>query len=230
MKLTKITNNLIPENHHAFLVAGDFVVTWPVMKKIIEAELLAGREFFTCPDAWLVEESSAGIELARKLKNFSNYRSIEIPAKILVTKVNFMTVEAQNALLKTLEEPIGESQIFILASSREIFLPTVLSRLAEIRLPEGPAGEQTLAKKFLSATPAGRFQILEKQFSGERHEDKEVILKLLSDLENIFTKMPPAEKAQAIQNGWDQLPQIRQMLFVDHGSPKQVGELLASVL
>lgn len=45
-----------------------------------------------------------------------------------------LSVQSQNALLKTLEEPTGTAHIFILAESEDEVLPTVRSRLATVRL------------------------------------------------------------------------------------------------
>lgn len=229
--MSKSKDNLIPKDHHAFLVIGDLTTTWPVIKEVIESEFLSGKEISSCPDVWLSDNQNAGIDFSRDLKNFSNYKPLSLSEKILIARLNFITKEAQNSLLKTLEEPLGESKIFILASGKDIFLPTVLSRLYEIKL-DGMISEKgsSFAKKFVASTPAGRFKMLEKEFSGQRHEDKELVLRLLAEVENIFTGMKPADKEKAIKSGWDRLPDVRQMLFTDHGSPKQAGDLLSSIL
>jgi DNA polymerase-3 subunit delta' len=53
---------------------------------------------------------------------------------VLIPRAERMNEEAQNALLKTLEEPAG-SRLLILTTSRpEALLPTVISRLARVRL------------------------------------------------------------------------------------------------
>lgn len=53
---------------------------------------------------------------------------------VLIPGAERMNEEAQNALLKTLEEPAG-SRLLVLTSSRpEALLPTVISRLARLRL------------------------------------------------------------------------------------------------
>jgi len=44
-----------------------------------------------------------------------------------------MTFEAQNCFLKTLEEPKGETIIFLVSSKPDLLLPTILSRCQEIR-------------------------------------------------------------------------------------------------
>lgn len=47
-----------------------------------------------------------------------------------------MTPEAQNAFLKTLEEPSGETIIFLETSMPDTLLPTILSRCQTIRIPD----------------------------------------------------------------------------------------------
>ena len=54
----------------------------------------------------------------------------------LVENASLMNVQAQNALLKTLEEPPEYVVILLLAPNAETFLPTVLSRAVKINLAE----------------------------------------------------------------------------------------------
>ncbi len=59
-----------------------------------------------------------------------------------------MTAQAQNALLKTLEEPPAYAVIFLLAKGTTGFLPTVLSRCITLRL--GPVPEPELESYLLN--------------------------------------------------------------------------------
>ncbi len=57
------------------------------------------------------------------------------PRKIyIVDEAEKMTVQAQNALLKTLEEPPPYGVILLLTDNLEAFLPTILSRCVTLRL------------------------------------------------------------------------------------------------
>ncbi len=57
------------------------------------------------------------------------------PYKIyIVDQAELLTPEAQNALLKTIEEPPEYVVLFLLATNSEAFLPTVLSRCTVIKL------------------------------------------------------------------------------------------------
>lgn len=64
----------------------------------------------------------------------------------LINDAHLMNVEAQNCLLKTLEEPMGDTVLILVSSHREGLLPTVLSRVQEVFFSPVPNGE---IKEFL---------------------------------------------------------------------------------
>ncbi len=64
----------------------------------------------------------------------------------IVNEAEKMTVQAQNALLKTIEEPPDYAVILLLATSQEAFLPTILSRCVQLKLK--PL-QDTIVKKYL---------------------------------------------------------------------------------
>ena len=60
----------------------------------------------------------------------------------IVPDAGKMNPQAQNAILKTLEEPPAYGMIFLLADNRNRFLPTVLSRLVTLRCEEEGGSEE----------------------------------------------------------------------------------------
>lgn len=61
----------------------------------------------------------------------------------IIEKADTMNVQAQNALLKTLEEPPAYAVFLLLAERAEAFLPTVLSRVVTLKLR--PLSEESVA-------------------------------------------------------------------------------------
>ena len=57
---------------------------------------------------------------------------------VIVDDADTMTVQAQNALLKTLEEPQGQSLVILLAEDRSRLLPTILSRVVSVAFVHVP--------------------------------------------------------------------------------------------
>jgi DNA polymerase-3 subunit delta' len=89
------------------------------------------------PDVLVVEPDDMGsikIEKIRDVIDRAGYRPFEGRRRVVVVDdAETMETGAQNALLKTLEEPPGAS-VFILVSSRpDALLPTVLSRCQRMR-------------------------------------------------------------------------------------------------
>jgi hypothetical protein len=73
-----------------------------------------------------------------------------------------MNPDAQNALLKTLEEPVGAATIVLCADDQAPILPTVVSRSARLRLGPAaiPAVEALLVERGVTDAPAARVAAL----------------------------------------------------------------------
>lgn len=63
------------------------------------------------------------------IRPYSSYYKIYI-----VDDAEKMTVQAQNALLKTIEEPPSYAVIILITTNQEAFLPTILSRCVQMKL------------------------------------------------------------------------------------------------
>ncbi|MEH2954922.1 DNA polymerase III subunit [Candidatus Merdisoma sp. JLR.KK011] len=79
---------------------------------------------------------SIGVEdIREQLCGDIQIRPYSSPYKIyLIDEAEKMTVQAQNALLKTIEEPPSYGVIFLLTTNSESFLPTILSRCVTLKL------------------------------------------------------------------------------------------------
>lgn len=91
------------------------------------------------PDIIHVEHrnaSSIGVEdIREQLCGDIQIRPYASPYKIyIVDEAEKMTFQAQNALLKTLEEPPSYGVILLLSTNSEAFLPTILSRCVTLKL------------------------------------------------------------------------------------------------
>jgi hypothetical protein len=81
------------------------------------------------------DEKSVKIEEVRNLLPWVYLKPFEAKWKVFVVEgADRLTMEAQNALLKTLEEPPGNTIFCLLAASGAHLLPTIQSRSFELRL------------------------------------------------------------------------------------------------
>ena len=105
------------------------------------------------PDVRLIqplpEKKEISIQQIRDLARDLNYRSFTGKRKIaLIDPATLMNLSAQNALLKTLEEPPENSWIVLIAPNSGGLLPTVRSRC--VRLSFAPLRRQQVASYLVS--------------------------------------------------------------------------------
>lgn len=106
-----------------------------------------------------------GIEQARKIKEHFSLKPYSAKGRVVVLEdASLITVEAQNALLKTLEEPPPDAILILAAPSDANFLPTILSRCQIIRLQASGNREQKTEdiEKLLTSSIEDRFEYIEK--------------------------------------------------------------------
>jgi len=115
--------------HHAYLVLGDRLKGENFLLSVFED--MKVREQGN-PDFHAYRVESFDIACARALRE----RAKEKPfgeRKIFLISAERFTPEAQNALLKTLEEPGENMHFFILLREPDLLLPTLLSRMRVVR-------------------------------------------------------------------------------------------------
>ncbi len=102
------------------------------------------------PDLLIIEPEglTIKIEAIREAIRFLSLKSFRLgPKAVVIKEAQNLTPEAQNAFLKTLEEPPENSFIALCTSKLEALLPTITSRCRKIFLPfmEKPLGLKTSA-------------------------------------------------------------------------------------
>ena len=104
------------------------------------------------PDVRLIEPLSGkkeiSIEQVRSLEKELNYRAFAGGKKIgIIDPAELMNISAQNALLKTLEEPPSGSLLILISTSAGALLPTLLSRC--LRLSFAPLSQGDVERHLL---------------------------------------------------------------------------------
>lgn len=94
------------------------------------------------PDLLIVkkdeDKKSIGIDKAREIKKFLKEKPLSGSLKsVVILTAEILTTEAQNALLKTLEEPPEYGEIFLLSKTEDALLGTIVSRCKKIRTRGG---------------------------------------------------------------------------------------------
>lgn len=91
------------------------------------------------PTVFSVEDIRQGLNRSIVIKPYKSEKKIYI-----LEDGELLNVQAQNAMLKTIEEPPGYAVIIIITNNREVFLPTILSRCVELNVL--PVSEEEVLK------------------------------------------------------------------------------------
>lgn len=147
--------------------------------KIIEGGLgIASLEKRGHPDLIILQPpNSLGINQVRTLQQQLALKPYCAPIKAaLITQAEKLTLPAQNALLKTLEEPPDRTLIILLAPKKETLLPTVVSRCQIIQLlqkPEIEIDEDSISQylniliSILGSSPGRRIKLAQEYTNRE---------------------------------------------------------------
>ena len=134
-----------------------------------------------------------GIDEARELRERAALKPVG-KRRVFVVAAPDMNREAQNALLKTLEEPPGDALFFFILPSPETLLPTLRSRVQLLALGGKEKGESVDVKKFLGALPPKRLELLKPLLEKGEDEKRDLgaILGFLASLERALAKAKEA--------------------------------------
>lgn len=165
------TNSL----HHGYLFAGEKQNILDNLHTFLEGTMNVNVQ--GNPDYIRRDIQTFGIDDAREVSNIHVSKSLT-GRRIFIITFSFITIEAQNALLKILEEPHEANHFFIIVPTADILLPTVLSRLVYVRSVEGRDVGETEAKKFLKMSKKKRIETVKMLI-----EEKEQALSLVKGLQ-----------------------------------------------
>ncbi len=140
--------------HHAVLIQTPQIT-------ITEALVLYGDT--TEYEVYVLPFSSIGIDEVRQLIFEASRRPQSGTARLLVINLKSITFEAQQALLKILEEPVVSTLFLFVVPGEIAFIPTLRSRLQELTaITKGDLVNADFSE-FKTATLAGRLSEIAKR-------------------------------------------------------------------
>jgi DNA polymerase III delta prime subunit len=176
---------------HSFVVAGTADAIGP-LREYLEREGVAAHG---SADVLTRVYTFFGVEEARELRERAMLAA-HGAHRVFIIAAPSLTTEAQNALLKTLEEPAEGTLFFIIVPSPSALLPTLRSRVQLLEIAHEPDAAIDVGV-FLGAGGEARLKmlapLLEKGEDDKR--DMASILTFLSSLERRLAKRPEALEA-----------------------------------
>lgn len=238
---------LFPKNlYHSYVVEGDPTV---VVNKLLRFLEMRGEIEKQSQDVFCQMYESFTIDDSRVIKDWHNKLGITNGKKICILSAKFINREAEQALLKIIEEPGINTHFFMVVPDSSILLPTIISRVQIVRIPDSSivnvvnaSSELSVnqeAKKhvssFVKTTPEDRINKI-GQITKEKKEDENSSLKFyainfVNELEIIFyQKFKNNKNDKKIQFVLKELQKSRGYLNTQGASVKMILEHLALVI
>jgi hypothetical protein len=216
--------------HHAYLYEGSSADFETVAKA---ARTMLGFSAAATPDVIVRLYDKFGIDDSRELVQMASLRSVG-EKSLFVLGISQITTEAQQAMLKLLEEP-RQGLTFVILMPHGVILPTLRSRMQEFpkeikglafMSPDSKAKPfiSFSACDFLAASPKERSDMLAKMLKAD--DAREQLRTLLNEMESLVYTSKKAERLQALQ----EIAAMRPYLSDRSPSLKMIGEHLAAVL
>lgn len=158
--------------HHAHLVVGDPRAN---AQSILDfSETFFGRPAQGNPDITILEQDQLTILDARELRILQANLPVVGTKRLFIIAVRSITLDAQHALLKVLEEPAPHAHFFIALSTLHGILRTLRSRALLIYGKPEELPFLADARTFLASYPNVRLEILEPTTKGLSDDDEKV--------------------------------------------------------
>ena len=175
MTLSDLQN--VDHLHHAYIVAGGGA------DEVLSVLTTRGVQVTQNADVLRMTYTEISVDDARTLASYAFLKSIG-ESKYFIVTFDRAGVEAQNALLKVVEEAPGNTIFFFCTPSAGALLPTLRSRCIEIGTEVAAAANDDAAK-FLKLGYAERLAAVEKlviaaQKAGDRTEIREFARRLVT--------------------------------------------------
>ncbi len=173
-----------------------------LVSRLLQREFVSLKELSSNPDYHSISKGneSIGIEDVKKLQKEMVFQPFqEISQIAVIPNSHNLTHEAQNALLKTLEEQPGATEYILLVNNEKNLLPTIISRgVKHYVKTEKAEKEETYAKpEVLEMDLVERFALVEGLVKNGGYEE------LLESLLHYFRQ----EMREAIVRSKDELVQ-----------------------
>lgn len=224
--------------HHAHIIEGAYDEVAPDIIDALARHI--GIEVKNNPDLTVAFYVSLGINEARALSDMQTRHpfgdthlndEVGRARKFFIVGAKSFTPEAQNALLKTFEDPTAGTHFFIILPRADTILATLKSR---VTITDGRrtsiSNDETkdLAEKFLNSTLAERFASIKKITEHKKGEsvDRDLIRRMLDHIERIlYTRMA----GKPVKDIFRELYQAKTYLADRGSSPKMLLEHIAMV-
>lgn len=218
--------------NHSYIIQGDPVVAPGELKNF-----LISRNLFDTENPDIMFELYEALDMAEghKIKEWHSLSSYNDKKRACIVGAKYINREAEQSLLKILEEPGENTHFFIIVPEAESVLPTIRSRCHIIYLDKDNKYE-SWAKKFIGSNIKDRIDMIALILKSTEDADTSATIRfeaksILDSLEkNLFTEFKKDNTRQDIAQVLNEIIKIKKYLRNPGSSVKMLLEHIALVV
>ena len=189
-------NKFPSELYHSYIIEGDASIAPELISYFENAGVIEKNS----SDVLSQSYDAFTIDDGHFIKDWHSEKSAHGGKRFCILSVKFINHDAEQALLKMIEEPNENTHIFIIIPNADNLLGTIKSRAHIIRMKENGSGSDAVGQEFIKMNPKARMAHIaelvkkykddkEKESSGGvRHEATELLNSLEIILHEKFLK------------------------------------------
>ncbi len=225
---------LFPKDlYHSYVIEGDPNKTAYLLREFLESR---GEIDKQSPDMIFEQYDSFAVLDSERIKEWHQNKSIAYKKKICIIGTKFINRDAEQSLLKIIEEPNPYTHFFIIVPDSSLLLDTTLSRVQLIKNIESEEEDNILAKDFLNSTITLRIEkiaAIVKEFKDNENSGgiRYYAITLINGIERIiYEKWKKDINNKNEKFILDELKNSREYLSIPGSSVKMILEHLALVI
>lgn len=227
-----IFSELLPKNlYHTYIIEGE---NTDVAQSLIEELESRGDVQKQSPDFLYQVYDSFTVGDSVKIKEWHSERGLNGKKRICIISTKFINHDAEQTLLKILEEPGSSTHFFIVLPNASVLLETIKSRAHILKIEKNNI-DTKYSENFIKVSIPERLKIIEEiieknkdneNSGGLRHE----AISLINDIEKIIYKKWKLDKNTNLSFILEELSKSREYLSIPGSSVKMILENIAIVI
>jgi DNA polymerase III delta prime subunit len=230
--MTNIFDKLFPEDlHHSYVIQGNPKETINDLIEYLEINKYIRKK---SPDIFFQIYDAFNIENTNDIKNWHNQYNISSDKKVCILGANLINREAEQSLLKIIEEPKNNTHFFIIIPNINQLADTIISRVHIIKIDKINDDQmEKIVNNFLQASIKNRLEIIAQLVKENKDNENSAKLRIyaidfLKQVEKIYyNKFQKNKKNINDSQILLEIQKIRSYLYIPGSSAKMLLEHLA---
>ena len=222
--------------YHSYIIEGDTEKTGDFLLSFLEAK---GEIENKSPDVLYQVYESFTKDNSGQIIEWHSKLGITKGKKVCIIATKYINREAEQTLLKIIEEPATNTHFFIIVPDSSVLLKTIISRVHVIKLKESVDVNLGLKKEvasFISSSPSDRINKIAEIIKNNKSEENTGQLRFYATLfineieKNIYEKFKKNTKDENLKFILNELQKSRDYLSTPGAAVKMILEHISLIL